>query len=79
MAKTQVTEKDEGKRVVDTDGTEVGVVSAFRGGKAYVDPDPDITDEIMAKLGWESIDEDDYTLDPDRVETITEDEVRLGR
>ena len=79
MASQRLTEADEGKRVVNADGDEIGMITGFRGGAAYVDPDPGVTDSIMSKLGWESVDEDDYRLDNDVVETITDDEVRLRR
>ncbi|MBX0322278.1 PRC-barrel domain containing protein [Halomicroarcula sp. F13] len=77
MARNNLTERDEGKRVVNADGEMVGMISGFRGGEAYVDPDPGITDKIMSRLGWEDIDESDYKLDSSKVEHITDDEVRL--
>jgi hypothetical protein len=77
MARTRLTEKDEGKRVLNADGETIGMISGFRGGKAYVDPDPGITDKIMSRLGWENVDEDDYTLDSDMVAQISDDEVHL--
>ncbi|MBV0924087.1 PRC-barrel domain containing protein [Halomicroarcula limicola] len=77
MARTNLTEEDEGKRVVNNRGDEVGVISGFRGGAAYVDPDPGITDKIMSTLGWENVDDDDYKLDSSQVASIDDDEVRL--
>jgi hypothetical protein len=74
---TKLTEEDEGKRVLSKDGETVGMISGFRGGMAYVDPDPSMTDKIRSRLGWEHIDEDDYTLENSEVEQITEEEVRL--
>lgn len=79
MARSNLTEADEGKKVVDSDGNKIGMITGFRGGRAYVDPDPDLTDSIRSKLGWTEADEDDYPLSEDRVETITDDEIRLGR
>lgn len=78
MSRKIITESDEGKRVVDSDGEEVGVVSGVRGDTAYVDPDPGITGRIRSKLGWDDVDADDFPLESDRIDTITEDEVRLG-
>jgi len=78
MAHTELTEDDEGKKVVNADGDEIGVISGFRGGQAYVDPDPGLTDKIMSTLGWADVDEDDYALDTDQVEAVTDDEVRVG-
>ena len=77
MAHTELTEQDEGKKVVNHDGDQIGVVSGFRGGQAYVDPDPGMAEQIMSALGWSDVDEDDYALDDDRVAEVTDDEVRL--
>ncbi|QIO21835.1 PRC-barrel domain containing protein [Haloarcula sp. JP-L23] len=77
MARNNLTERDEGKRVVNAEGEAVGMISGFRGGDAFVDPDPGITDKIMSRLGWEDVDEDNYKLDPSKVDTITDNEVRL--
>ena len=76
---SKLSERDEGKTVVNADGTAVGIVAAFRGGTAFVDPDPDITDSVKSKLGWGDVDEDQYPLSDDHVETVTDDEVRLNR
>lgn len=78
MARTRLTEQDEGKTVINADGEEVGIISGFRGGQAFVDPDPGITDKIMSKLGWQDTDDDDYALDSDHVEQISDDEVHLS-
>ena len=78
MAHTQLTEEDEGKNVVNADGDQIGVISGFRGGQAYVDPDPGITDKVMSTLGWSDADEGDYALNADQVEHVTDDEVRLS-
>jgi hypothetical protein len=72
-----LTEADEGKNVVNQDGEMIGMISAFRGGKAYVDPDPGLTDRIKTTLGWEDVDEDSFVLEDDQVHTITDDEVRI--
>lgn len=79
MDRETVTEDDEGKRVVDSEGNDVGIVSGVRHGTAYVDPDPGITDTVMSKLGWDDVDEEDYPLDESRIDTITDDEIRLQR
>ncbi len=72
------TEDDEGKKVVDEAGEEVGVVTNVEHGTAHVEPDPGITDTISAKLGWGDRDEDTYPLQEESVESVTDDEVRLG-
>ncbi|WP_324663567.1 PRC-barrel domain containing protein [Haloarcula sediminis] len=77
MADSQLTETDEGKKVVNHDGDQIGVISGFRGGEAYVDPDAGMTDKIMSSLGWNDVGEDDYALSSDQVAEVTDDEVRL--
>jgi hypothetical protein len=79
MSGTTVSESDEGKKVVNAHGDVIGIVSGVRGGTAYVDPDPGITDKIMSKLGWNSTDEEDYPLKQSNIDVITDDEVRLKR
>lgn len=74
---TAITEDDEGKRVVDSEGEMVGRVTSVRGGQAYVDPDPGITGTIKSKLGWEDEDLEDYPLREQEVQEITDDEIRL--
>ncbi|MFO7925578.1 MAG: PRC-barrel domain containing protein [Halobacteriota archaeon] len=77
MERTNITDDDEGKRVLNANGDEIGMVTEVKDGKAYVDPDPGITDKLRSKLGWGDADEDDYILERDRIDTITDDEVRL--
>ncbi|WP_137286510.1 PRC-barrel domain containing protein [Halorussus salinisoli] len=72
----QFSESDEGKPVVMGD-EKVGMVSEVKGGTAHVDPDPGITDKIKATLDWGDHDEDTYPLQENRVDAITDDEVRL--
>lgn len=79
MARQTITEEDQGKTVVNSDDEKVGVVTGVRGGTAYVNPDPGLTDAIKSKLGWEDVDADDYPLKQDRIESITDDEIRLTR
>jgi len=70
------TENDEGKPVV-MDDEKVGMISRVEHGTAHVKPDAGITDKIKATLDWGEDDEDTYPLSEDRVDTITDDEVRL--
>lgn len=79
MARQTITEADQGKTVVNADGEKVGVVTGVRGGTAYVNPDPGLTDAIKSKLGWEDVDAEDYPLDQDRIEDIDDDEIHLTR
>ena len=77
MERNNVTEDDQGKAVVDSSGQKIGMVSEVRSGTAYVNADPSLTDSIRSTLGWNDANEDDYTLDESRIETVTDDEIRL--
>lgn len=77
MADTNLTDDDEGKPVVNTEGDKIGRVVEVRSGTAHVDPDPGLTDTIMSKLGWGDSDEDTYRLESSTIDTITDDEIRI--
>lgn len=77
MDRNHVTDDDQGKNVVDSSGRKIGMVTEVKSGTAYVNADPGITDSIRSKLGWGDADEGDYALDQDRVDTVTDDEIRL--
>lgn len=79
MDRTTLNEEDKGKSVVNSRGDKVGMVTEVEHGTAHVNPDPGITDTIASKLGWGSADEDEtYELDSSRVDTVTDDEIRLN-
>ncbi len=73
-----LTEKDEGKSVVNSRGDEIGRVVEVDHGTAHVEPDPGLTDTIKAKMGWAEGDEETYRLDEDSIESVSENEVRLN-
>lgn len=77
MDRQNVTNDDEGKRVVNFNGDKVGVVSGVDGDEAHVAPDAGLSDSIRSKLGWNDMDEDNYVLSSDRIQTVTNDEIRL--
>ncbi|SIR14063.1 hypothetical protein SAMN05421858_1571 [Haladaptatus litoreus] len=79
MATTQITDDDEGKKVVDQTGDEVGIVEEVRHGTAHINPSPGITDKVKSKLGWGDTGEDTYPLQEEMVDSITDDEVRLSQ
>lgn len=79
MSTVRFASSAEGKRVVDVDGEVIGVVSGVRNGTASVDPDPDISDEAMAKLGWDELEEGDYPLDRSNVDGGIDDDIHLKR
>lgn len=78
MSTLELTDDEVGKTVVTSTGDEVGIVSGYRYGTAYVDPDPGLKTKFLTKLGWEDTDEEDgYPLQADAVDTVTEAQVRL--
>jgi len=77
MDRTKISADDEGKRVVNSKGKKIGMVTQVKNGAAYVDPDPGIADSIRSKLGWGDADADDYRLESRRIAKITDDEVRV--
>lgn len=74
----QITDDEVGKRVVDANGEEIGMVTAVEGGTAYVEPDPGVTDSIKAMLGWTDVGDDAFALEATAVETVTADAIRLS-
>ena len=75
----EFTSDDEGKRIVNAEGEQIGIVESVEAGTAHVDPDPGVTDTIKSKLGWGDADEETYSLNERNVESITDDEVRIER
>lgn len=71
-------ERDEGKRVVDASGEEIGIVADVRNGMAFIDSDPSLTDTVMSKPGWKEADKETYPLEAANIEAITDDEIRLA-
>ncbi len=76
--RTRVTEDDEGKPVVDAEGDTVGIVEEVSGSKAYIDPEPGLVDRIKIALGWGDADKEDFTIDEEHIERVTDDEVELS-
>lgn len=77
MERSNITPDDEGKKVVNNHGDEVGMVNRVEGDEAFVKPDAGLTDSIRTKLGWEDRDDDEYRLSTDHIHTVTDDEIRL--
>ncbi|QSX00055.1 PRC-barrel domain containing protein [Haloterrigena alkaliphila] len=77
MTEQTLTEADEGKRVLNTDGTEVGRLVDVHDGRGYIERDPSLTETISAKLGWGTRSEEAHPLDEGSIEEITADAVRL--
>ena len=77
MTKEGLTKADEGKRVLNADGTHVGRLVAVEDGRGYVDADPTLLGTIKAKLGWRDATEDAHPLDEGSIDRITEDAIYL--
>jgi sporulation protein YlmC with PRC-barrel domain len=73
----ELTARDEGKPVVDSNGERIGTVTAVEDGSAHIDPDQGLVDEIKSQLGWGSPDEDSYPLPQGRITEVADDEIRL--
>lgn len=72
-----LTDADEGKRVIDAAGNDIGIVSTVEGNTGLVDPDPSLTDDIKAALGLGDADKDHFPLQTENIAEVTDDEIRL--
>ncbi|QCS40938.1 PRC-barrel domain containing protein [Natrinema versiforme] len=73
----EITTEDGGKRVIDSNGTEIGVVLDVEDGTAYVDPNDEIGGELKTRLGWGPDTGSRYPLRNDAIGEITDEEIRL--
>lgn len=72
------TSEDEGKNVMTADGENVGKITKTSGSVAHVSTDTGLSGSIRRRLGWGD-DEDEYELMTSKVESVTDDEVRLKK
>lgn len=75
-----VDENDVGKPVYDGDGNRVGMVVRAEDDRVHVDPDPDVTENIAARLGLTFVlgeSEDSYIVDAADVESVSKDRVTI--
>ncbi|ELY53399.1 hypothetical protein [Natronolimnohabitans innermongolicus] len=77
MSEERLTQADEGKRVLNTDGTEVGRLVEVEDGRGYVELDPTFVRTITVKLGWATRSDDAHPLDEGSIRKITDDAVHL--
>ncbi|QFU81582.1 PRC-barrel domain containing protein [Natronorubrum aibiense] len=77
MPEDALTKADEGKLVLNTDGTTVGRLVDVRDGYGYVEPNPTLLETIKAKLGWATRSDEAHPLDEGSIEKITDDAVYL--
>lgn len=74
---TDLTEEDEGKRIVTANGNDLGMIVEVREGTPYVDADPTLFEELETELDLGDPEDDAYPLPTAEVATVTDDEVRL--
>lgn len=74
---TTLTDDDVGKKVVDAEGKELGIVAKVEEGRAAVDPNPSVAEHVMAAVGWEGEDEEDYTVTEDMIDRKDDDDIVL--
>lgn len=67
-----------GKTVIDAEGKKLGIVAKVEGTRAYVDPNPSVAEHLLAKLGWEGEDEEDYVVTEDMIGSVGEEIVLRG-
>ncbi|ELY67990.1 hypothetical protein [Natrinema versiforme] len=67
-----------GKTVVDVDGKELGIVAKVEGQRAYVDPDPSVAEQVLASVGWEGEDDEDYVVTEDMLQRVDNEVVLRG-
>ncbi|SEW13499.1 hypothetical protein [Natrinema salifodinae] len=73
-----LTDDDVGKTVVDTEGKELGIVAKVENGRASVDPDPSLAEQVLASVGWEGEDEEDYVVTEDMLRRVDNEVVLRG-
>lgn len=74
----RLSEDEVGKTVVDAEGKRLGIVAKVEGGTAYVDPNPSVAEHVMAKVGWEDEDAEDYVVTEDMLGRVDEEVVLRG-
>lgn len=73
-----LTDDEVGKTVVDAEGKELGIVAKVEGGRASVDPNPSVAEHLLAKIGVEGEDDEDYTVTEDMLDRVGEEIVLKG-
>jgi len=73
-----LTEDDVGKTVVDVEDKELGIVAKVDGSRAAVDPNPSVAEQVLASLGWEGEDDEDYVVTKDMLERVDNEVVLRG-
>lgn len=69
--------KDQGKKVMTTEGDVVGTIENVSGEAAHVKPDAGLSKATRGKLGWTNPSEDVYEIRNQHVEEIADDGIHL--
>jgi hypothetical protein len=72
-----LTDDEVGKKVIDAEGKELGLVAQVDGNSASVDPNPSAAEHLLAKLGVEGEDEEDYHVTEEMIDRVGDDEIVL--
>ncbi|WP_222917081.1 hypothetical protein [Natrinema sp. SYSU A 869] len=67
-----------GKTVVDVEGKELGIVSKVENKRGYVDPNPSLAEQVLASVGWEGEDKEDYVITEDMLQRVDNEVVLRG-
>jgi hypothetical protein len=70
---------DKGKRVVTADGDMVGTVERASGSSAHIKPERDLSRSVRRRLGWSEEEAETYRLQKSKIDSITDDEIRLKK
>ena len=73
-----LTDDDVGKTVVDAKGKKLGLVAAVDAGRASVDPNPSVAEHVLATIGWEGEDEEDYEITEEMLQRVGDEIVLQG-
>jgi hypothetical protein len=68
-----ITEEDQGKQIVSSDGESIGTVMKVDAGVVHVNLDSDLPESVRQRFDWGEA--DDYTLQETEIEAVTDDEV----
>lgn len=74
-ASEQVSTADVGLPVLDSEGNQIGVVAAVAGDDVEIDPDPDLSDDARGSLGWEKLEDVEWTLPRSDLERVAAEDV----
>ncbi|MDG5819177.1 hypothetical protein [Natronococcus sp. A-GB7] len=74
---TTLSDDDVGKKVIDAEDKELGIVAKVEDGRASVDPNPSVAEHLLAKIGVEGEDDEDYLVTESMVDRVDDDTIVL--